>query len=109
MPFDEVLASRVRESLGRRRGLVEKKMFGGLGFLLDDHMCVGVWKDALIARVGLDAYQDALAADHVRPFDITGKALHGWVMVDPPGVARDDDLQTWVEQAVTFVQSLPPK
>ncbi|MAT69269.1 MAG: RNA methyltransferase [Planctomycetaceae bacterium] len=109
MPFDEVLAARVRETLGHRRGLAEKKMFGGVGYMLDGNMCVGVTRDTLIVRVGLDNYEQALAAPHARPFDMTGKALRGWVMIDPPGIARDEDLQAWVAQAVEFVQTLPAK
>ncbi len=84
-------------------------MFGGLAFLFAGNMCVGLTGDSLILRVGLDAYDEALAAPHARPFDLTGKALRGWVMVDSSGVARDEDLRTWVDQAVQFVKTLPPK
>ncbi|MCA9234799.1 MAG: TfoX/Sxy family protein [Planctomycetales bacterium] len=109
MPVDEVLVARVREALGRRRGLAEKRMFGGVAFLLGGNMCVGATRDVLIVRVGLEQYEDALAAPHAVEFDMTGKALRGWVMVEPPGIARDDDLRQWIARALDFVKTLPPK
>ncbi len=109
MPYDEDLAARVRELFERRKGIVEKKMFGGIGWLLCGNMCVGVWKDSLIARVGADDTDAALAEPHTRPFDITGKAMTGWVLVDPGGLAEDDELAAWVQRAVAFVTALPHK
>jgi TfoX/Sxy family transcriptional regulator of competence genes len=107
--FDETLAERIRERLARRKGVVEKKMFGGIGFLLDGNMLVGVWKDSLIARVGPDAYEDSLLESHVKVFDITGRPMKGWVMVEPEGVEDDEQLAGWIERATTFVSSLPKK
>jgi TfoX/Sxy family transcriptional regulator of competence genes len=109
MPFDESLAARVRLLLRRRRGFSEKKMFGGVGFLLNGNMCVGVWKEFLIVRVGPDAYDDALAEPGVREFDITGRSMTGWVMVEPDGVESERKLSEWVQQAVDFVEGLPKK
>lgn len=109
MPFDESLAARVRQLLARRRGFVEKKMFGGVGFLLAGNMCVGVWKEFLIARVGPDNYEAALAAPHTRVFDITGRAMTGWVMVEPDGTSTAGDVKQWIDQAVEFVRTLPGK
>ncbi len=106
MPYDESLAARVRKLLSRRRGFTEKKMFGGAGFLRHDKMCVGVWKEFLIVRVGPDAYNSALAEPFVKKFDITGRAMTGWVMVLADGVAADDDLRAWIERATRFVFSL---
>jgi TfoX/Sxy family transcriptional regulator of competence genes len=109
MAFDEILADRVRMLVSHRRGFVEKKMFGGLGFLLHGNMCVGVWKEYLIARVGPDAYETALAQPYAREFDITGRAMKGWVMIEPTGVRRDSELSAWIQQATDFVSGLPRK
>jgi TfoX/Sxy family transcriptional regulator of competence genes len=109
MAFDETLAARVRPVIAGRKGFSEKKMFGGMGYLLHGNMCVGVWKEFLILRIGPDAYEDALAQPHVREFDITGRAMKGWVMVEPAGVRRDSELNEWVGQAIDFVSGLPGK
>jgi TfoX/Sxy family transcriptional regulator of competence genes len=109
MAFCEALAARVRLSLARRKGVEEKKMFGGVGFLLNGNMLVGVWKDSLIVRFGPDNYEDALLEPHVREFDITGRPMKGWVLVEPEGVEDDDQLSGWVERATKFVKTLPAK
>jgi TfoX/Sxy family transcriptional regulator of competence genes len=108
MAYDEELAERVRAAFARKRNLAEKKMFGGVGWLLNGNMCVGVWKKWLIARIG-DQYAEALREPNVREFDITGKSMKGWVMVEPAGVATDDDLREWVGRCVAFVRTLPAK
>ncbi len=107
MAFDETLAARIRRRLARRRNVEEKKMFGGVGFLLAGNMLVGVWKDSLIVRLGPDEGDEALKEPHVRPFDITGRPMKGWVLVQPAGVADDDLLSDWVQRALTFVGTLP--
>ena len=109
MAFDATIADRVRPLMARRAGAVEKKMFGGVGFLLHGNMCVGVWKEFLIVRVGPDAYGDALAERGVQEFDITGRPMKGWVMVDPSGARDDLELSAWVERAVAYVRTLPRK
>ena len=109
MAFDESLAARIRESLARKKNIEEKKMFGGVGFLLNGNMLVGVWKDSLIARVGPDNYDDALLELHVRAFDITGKPMKGWVLIEPEGVEDDEQSKEWIERATKFVKSLPAK
>src|ERR1041385_934756 len=109
MAVDEDLAARVRELFERQKGAVEKKMFGGVCWMLHGNICVGVWKDSLIARVGAADTAAALDEPHTRPFDITGKAMTGWVLVDPVGVDSDDDLAAWVQRAVDFVTTLPAK
>jgi len=109
MPFDEALAQRVRPLVSRKKGFTEKQMFGGVGFLLSGNMCCGVWKEFLILRIGPAAYEKALEAPFVREFDITGRAMTGWVMVEPDGVDVDQDLKEWVQQAVKFCRSLPAK
>ena len=75
MAFDESLAQRIRDALARKKNIEEKKMFGGIGFLLNGNMLVGVWKNSLIVRVGPDGYDDALLEAHVKEFDITGRAI----------------------------------
>jgi TfoX/Sxy family transcriptional regulator of competence genes len=109
MAFSESLADRIRSALHGRRGVVEKKMFGGVGFLLSGNICVGVWKTSLIARVGPEQYDDALAQPHVGEFDITGRAMRGWVMVEPEGIDDDQQLRHWVDRSLEFVATLPAK
>lgn len=84
-------------------------MFGGVGFLLYGNMCVGVWKHWLIARIGPDAYDEALKLPAVKEFDVTGRPMRGWVMIEPSGIRGDIELISWVERAVEFVRTLPGK
>ena len=109
MAYSESLADRVRQMFGRRRGRSEKKMFGGVGFLLSGNICVGIWKTSLIVRVGPDAYEKVLAQPHVSEFDITGRPMAGWVLVEAEGVDDDAALRDWIDRAVEFVESLPRK
>jgi hypothetical protein len=109
MAYDEGLAERLRESLSDHPEMSEKKMFGGLSFLLNGNLCVGVIGDEMIARVGPDAYPAALAQSHTRAFDFTGRPMTGWVVVSPDGLDSDESLQEWVDRALNFVMSLPPK
>ena len=109
MPYNMETAGRVRPLLKRRKGVSEKKMFGGVGFLLNGNMCCGVWKDFLILRVGAEAYEEALSQPCVQEFDITGRAMTGWVMVSPEGFAADEDLKSWIDLAWNFVRGLKAK
>jgi TfoX/Sxy family transcriptional regulator of competence genes len=109
MPYSKSLAARIRQALAARRGIVEKKMFGGIGFLLGGNMLVGIWHDALIARLGPDEAPRAMAEPHVRAFDITGRAMSGWVIVEADGIESDAELRAWIERAIAFVETLPPK
>ncbi|MCE9526447.1 MAG: TfoX/Sxy family protein [Planctomycetales bacterium] len=109
MAFSESLAERIRSVLAGKRGVAEKKMFGGIGFLLNGNLLVGVWKNSLIARLGSEVGEKALVEDCVRPFDITGKAMKGWVLVEPEGIESDEQLKQWIERAVSFVASMPRK
>jgi hypothetical protein len=109
MAYDENLAKRIRDEIGPMPGLVEKKMFGGTGFLVQGNMACGVYGDDMIVRIGPGGYEDALARPHVRVFDITGRPMSGWVMVAAAGVAGDDDLHAWVQQGVEYALSLPAK
>lgn len=109
MPYDKAVAERIETLLKARRGFVSKKLFGGIGYLLNGNLCVCVWKEFLIVRVGPEAYPEALADRFTREFDVTGRAMTGWVMVKPEGLALDTDLEHWVEMAVAFVRTLPGK
>ena len=109
MAFDESLAARIRDALSRKKNIQEKKMFGGIGFLLHGNMLVGVWKDSLIVRLGPDNYDDVLLEPHVREFDITGRPMRNWVAVEPEGVEDDDQLTAWIDLALKFVKALPAK
>jgi TfoX/Sxy family transcriptional regulator of competence genes len=95
--------------LGRKAGIVEKKMFGGVGLLLNGNMLVGVWKTSLIVRLGPEQYDEALAEEYVHKFDITGREMRGWVLVEADGVESDAKLRAWIDRGVNFVQSLPKK
>jgi hypothetical protein len=107
--YDEALADRIREVLGGHPGIGERKMFGGLAFLLDGNMSVGIIGEELMVRVGPDAWADALAQPHAREMDFTGKSMKGFVYVGPDGVAEDEDLARWVDRGLDFAGSLPPK
>ena len=109
MAFSQALAERIRQRLARRKNVEEKKMFGGVGFLLHGNMLVGVWKDSLIVRLGPDEGDEALLEPHVKEFNITGRAMKGWVLIAPAGVEGDDQLSGWIQRAVTFVGSLPAR
>lgn len=109
MAFDEGLAQRVREALQGRAGITERRMFGGLAFLVDGKMFVGISGAELMARVGAERYQDALALPHVRKMDFTGKPMNGYVYIDPLGLTEDENLKAWVQWCVNHVASLPAK
>ena len=103
MPFSDSLADRTRDILAREHGITEKKMFGGLCFLLHGKMLVGVFKESLIVRLGPENAPAALKKPHVGVFDITGRPMKGWVLVGADGLDRDADLKAWVRQALDFV------
>ena len=109
MAYDEGLAERLREVLQERPGITEKKMFGGLCLLSRGHMVVGIVGEALMARVGPAAYEQALRRPHARPMDFTGRPMKGYVFVDPPGYEEDRDLKRWVEDSLKFVGTLADK
>ena len=109
MAYDSGLAQRVREVLGERPGLSERAMFGGLAFLLGGKMFVGIQGSVLMARVGPERHEDALAVAHVRQMDFTGRPMRAYVYIDPPGLGDDRDLQAWVLWCASHVAALPPK
>jgi len=109
MAFDEGLAQRLREIFAEREDVIEKKMFGGLAFMLSGNMCCGVVGEELMARVGPDQYESALKQPYARKMDFTGKPLKGFVYVGYQGIMSDSDLECWVGRCEKFVCSLPAK
>jgi TfoX/Sxy family transcriptional regulator of competence genes len=109
MAYSEELARRIRGALADERAVTERKMFGGICFMIHGHMCCGVVDETLMLRVGAPEYESCLALPHAREMDFTGKPLRGYVYVAPAGVATPAALQRWLRRAVTYVGSLPPK
>jgi hypothetical protein len=108
MAYDEKLAERIRKVLASTPGVVEKRMFGGVAFLLHGNMLVGVHKDSLLARIAPEETERALRDDNVRLFEITGRPMKGWILVDPDGLTGAK-LGKWIERARGFVTTLPHK
>jgi TfoX/Sxy family transcriptional regulator of competence genes len=106
--YDEELAERVRDVLATEDGVTERKMFGGLAFMVRGHMACGIVGNDLMLRLGADAAERALERPHVRPMDFTGRPLTGMVYVGSEGL-RGAALRRWVSKAIGFVESLPPK
>ncbi len=109
MAFDELLAARIRDLLSGTEGLAEKRMFGGLAFLLNGNMCCGVHGDDVILRVDPQSAEEALREPHVRIFDMTGRPMKGWLLVGSEAVASDEQLRSWIGMGVQFAGSLPAK
>jgi hypothetical protein len=107
--YDERLAGRIRSALAGRDGIAERKMFGGLCFLVHGRMCCGVLKDELCLRVGPDRYEEALLEPHARPMDFTGRPMRGFVFVAPAGLEADGALAKWLGWASDFAARTPPK
>ncbi|HEY5977554.1 MAG TPA: TfoX/Sxy family protein [Solirubrobacterales bacterium] len=108
MAFDESLADRIRDVLVARSNVSERKMFGGIAFMVAGNMACGVIGDDLMVRLGPDA-EKALEEPHTRPMDFTGKPMMTTVYVDPEGTGADEALAQWVEAGAEFAASLPPK
>ena len=106
MAFDEGLADRLRDLFEERSDVAEKRMFGGLCFMVANHMCCGIVGDTLMARVGPGNYESCLHEPHAREMDFTGKAMKGMVYVLPEGIDDDLELVRWVNYCVDFVESL---
>ena len=107
MAYDEGLAQRIREALDDRADVSEKKMFGGLAFLLSGKMCVGVVKGELMVRVGPEGYEQALLEPHARKMNFTGRPMKGFIYVACEGFESDSDLRAWIARGVCFASSLP--
>ena len=109
MAYDQALAARIRDVLHDETRVIEKKMFGGLCFMVGGHMCVGVVGDELMVRVGPDAYDKEVSRKHARPMDFTGKPMKGMVYVAAPGLRTTRELSAWVGRGVKFARSLPKR
>jgi TfoX/Sxy family transcriptional regulator of competence genes len=107
--FDEGLAERVRETLAPRGGVSERKMFGGIAFMVNGNMACGVLGDELIVRMAPEDAERALGDEHTRPFDFTGRPSKGTLYVAPEALESDSGLATWVDAGADFAASLPPK
>jgi TfoX/Sxy family transcriptional regulator of competence genes len=110
MAYDDALAQRVRGMLKGNEGIAEKKLFGGVAFLLNGNMAVGVNKNDLIVRVEAEDHEQHVSQKHVRTFDLSGgRPMKGWLLVAPAGVKAQQDLQTWVQRGLAYAGSLPKK
>lgn len=109
MAFDEALAERVREALTGRARVGERKMFGGIAFMVGGNMAVGILGDDLMVRLDPEDAERALAEPHVRPMDFTGRPMKNMVFVGPEGTASDESLAAWVDAGADYASSLPPK
>jgi TfoX/Sxy family transcriptional regulator of competence genes len=112
MAFDEILAQRLRVAIEAESvadTLTEKRMFGGLGFMINGNMAVGIVGYNLMVRVGPEAHDECVALPHAGPMDFTGRPMNGFVYVFPEGLATNRELKAWVKRGVTFARSLPKK
>ena len=108
MAYDLKLAKRIRSKLDKFP-FEEKKMFGGVGFLLNGNMACGVNKDNLIVRIDPEKQNTLLKKPHAKPFDLTGKPMTGWLVVEADGIKTDKQLSVWVKEGLEFASTLPPK
>ena len=109
MPYSITLAERLRDCLDSRPDIIEKKMFGGMGYLLRGNMLIWLWQEYLVLRLGPEQCSNALKQPHVRTFDIKGKSSKGWVMISEADLEDDLDLKKWLLQSLEFAGTLPPK
>ncbi len=109
MAYDETLAERIRQALTGTRGVTERRMFGGICFMLGGNMTCGLVGDTLMLRVGPEAYESCLALPHVREMDFTGRPLRGYIYVAPAGLKTDRNLASWLDRALRFARTLPVK
>ena len=109
MAYDEELAHRIRTALADRPNLTERKMFGGIGFMLSGNMAAGVIRDDLIVRLGPEERERALDEPGVHMAELSGRPMTGFLLVGPEATATDEGLQAWVDRAAAFAESLPPK
>jgi len=109
LAYDEQLAERIRTILASVDAVSERRMFGGIAFMVGGNMACGVIGDELMVRVGADGHDDARREPHVRVMDFTNRPSRGMVYVGVPAITSDADLERWVSRGVSFAQSLPPK
>jgi len=109
MSYDEKLDERITGIVSPWKMTGKRLMFGGVCYLIGTNMVAGVWKDFLILRLGPEGAEKALELPFARPFDVTGRAMKGWVMIEAPALKDDGELREWLEEAKQFVKTLPPK
>ena len=109
MTSDEELIARIHPILSRRKGFSGKKMFGGVCFMINGNMCVGTWKGSLVVRLDKAKHDEIQTEPYTRPFDVTGRIMKGWALIEPAGIKTDSDLKAWVRRAAKFAGSLPAK
>ncbi len=109
MPFDEHVAQRVRDILAEACPATERRMFGGLAFMVNGHMCCGIVGEDIVVRVGAEGHEQALSQPHARAMDFTGRPMKGFVYVGPAGYRTKAALKSWIKRGLRFVLSLPPK
>jgi TfoX/Sxy family transcriptional regulator of competence genes len=107
--YNEELAERIHALIGEHPDLTERKMFGGIAFMVNGNMFCGITRDDLMVRVGPERFEEALASPGARPMDLTGRPMKGMAFIGPEGYAEDDALRGWVEQTLDYARSLPPK
>jgi TfoX/Sxy family transcriptional regulator of competence genes len=109
MAYDEALAERIRSIVGARGGITERRMFGGIAWMLRGNMACAVLGEDVAVRLSIEDAERALAEPHTRPFDMTGRPARAFVVVAGPAVATEDDLARWVDAGADHASSLPPK
>jgi hypothetical protein len=109
MAYSKALADEIRARIGDRPGLSERQMFGGIAFMLNGNMAVGVTGDELMVRVGKEAHDDAMSLPGARIFDMSARPMRGWILVAPEGFANEADLDAWIDRGVALAETLPPK
>jgi TfoX/Sxy family transcriptional regulator of competence genes len=109
MSMNESIAEKIRAEVNHYPDVVEKRMFGGIGFIVNGNMACGVNGSDLIVRVGPEQSQAALSRPHTKVFDMTGRPMAGWIKIAPEGFASQQDLKDWVKQGMEYALTLPPK
>jgi len=107
--YNEQLAERIRVIIGKGPGISERRMFGGIAFMLNGNMFCGITRDDLMVRLGPDRFEEALASPAARPMDFTGRPMKGMVFVGPDGYGTDEKLRGWVEETLEYARRLPAK
>ncbi len=112
MSFDAKLASRLEKMMTKdlkTPGLSESRMMGGFGYMMNGNMCLGIHRNTLIIRIGVDTVKAVLQEPYVRPMDLTGKVMRGWATLEPRAIEKDEDLKRYCKYVINFVKTLPKK
>ena len=109
MAYNTAIADDIRARIGHHPGLTEREMFGGIAFMINGNMAVGVSGEELMVRVGKDAHDEAVARAGARTFDMSARPMRGWISVAPEGFAIEEDFDAWVDRGVGYAEALPPK